>query len=325
MAKLPKDLQAALDAARALYETLREIYEIGSTSTSTVDRYKAEAGGMAWVMAKRGLPPAAIPPASWRGACKQFAENYHRWTKTLAAVLPQLPRDLAARRLMRCVGRTNCGTLLLEAREFASVAGRWAKRERTFVTERDGNVVADRWAKRDDIVFRRLTNFSIGSVEVGDNWEAFLAEEISRIPYREARWRQLWFGIEREFERARPESVRKPRVKRTAVAEDKGVKEAIIAALTKHHRYDNGSCGNQTPVGVTELARMLRPDSPKSMKTNVSRFFKKKFGGYRKYCAMCRRDKTELAAALKLLNGEYAPKNLYERNPPGERDGRSDD
>ncbi|MCX7428780.1 MAG: hypothetical protein NTW96_24530 [Planctomycetia bacterium] len=51
----------------------------------------------------------------------------------------------------------------------------------------------------------------------------------------------------------------------------------IVAALTVWHKYENGGCGNTTPIGVNELAR-LADVGPAS----VNRFFNKQFGGARR-------------------------------------------
>lgn len=79
----------------------------------------------------------------------------------------------------------------------------------------------------------------------------------------------------------------------------------LIAALTKHHRYSDGGCLNLEPVGNNELARM-----GEVAKRTASAFFSKEFQGHGKYRALCR-DAGSLAAALKLLNGEFAPHVLY--------------
>lgn len=86
----------------------------------------------------------------------------------------------------------------------------------------------------------------------------------------------------------------------------------IIAALTAHHQYDNGSCLNTEPIENNQLAR-----NAKVSKSRVSEFFKEKFEGHAKYKVICQ-DVTSLVAALKLLNDEFPPHLLFGRNPPGE-------
>jgi hypothetical protein len=86
----------------------------------------------------------------------------------------------------------------------------------------------------------------------------------------------------------------------------------LIAALTKHHDYAHGSCLNLEPVGNNELAQL----ADVSVST-ASEFFNKQFGGHTKYRALCQ-DVTLLVAALKLLNQEFTPQNLYGAKLPGE-------
>jgi hypothetical protein len=88
----------------------------------------------------------------------------------------------------------------------------------------------------------------------------------------------------------------------------------LIAALTQHHQYNEGGCLNQEPVGVNELAR-----AAEVAPSTASVFFDREFRGHDKYKALSR-DVSRLAAALKLLNGEYAPHDLYGRRPPSDDD-----
>jgi hypothetical protein len=78
----------------------------------------------------------------------------------------------------------------------------------------------------------------------------------------------------------------------------------LIAALTKHHQYADGSCLNLEPVGCNELAKAAGV-SP----STASAFFHDEFRGHKNYQALCR-DVGKLAAALKLLNDEFAPYHL---------------
>jgi len=88
----------------------------------------------------------------------------------------------------------------------------------------------------------------------------------------------------------------------------------LIAALTKHHQYADGGCLNLEPIGNNELAKAAGV-SP----STASAFFNNKFKGHTKYKALCR-DSGRLAAALKLLNNEFSPDDLYGRRPAGEDD-----
>lgn len=93
----------------------------------------------------------------------------------------------------------------------------------------------------------------------------------------------------------------------------------LIAALTLHHKYADGSCLNLAPVGNNELARQAKVEP-----STASDFFKKAFKGHTEYRALCR-DSSRLAAALKLLNGEFAPHDLYGRQPVDEDDRDNDE
>ncbi len=86
----------------------------------------------------------------------------------------------------------------------------------------------------------------------------------------------------------------------------------LIAALTKHHKYADGSSLNQTPVGNNELGRLAKVSV-----STASAFFNEQFGGHKKYQAICK-DATRLIAALKLLNREFSPHHLFGDNPPEE-------
>lgn len=79
----------------------------------------------------------------------------------------------------------------------------------------------------------------------------------------------------------------------------------IIAALTQHHGYDNGSCTNLEPVGVNKLAQEIGVS-----KSTVSTFFKEQFDGHNKYKVACRIAGT-LGNSLKMLNGELKPSVLF--------------
>jgi hypothetical protein len=75
----------------------------------------------------------------------------------------------------------------------------------------------------------------------------------------------------------------------------------LIAALTKHHRYADGSCLNTEPIGNNELAKAADVSA-----STASTFFNEEFGGHTKYKVLCR-DPRKLTAALKLLNDEFTP------------------
>jgi hypothetical protein len=88
----------------------------------------------------------------------------------------------------------------------------------------------------------------------------------------------------------------------------------LIATLTEHHQYADGSCLNQESVGNNEFAEAADVST-----STASKFFKENFGGYAKYRAVCR-DSGRLADYLKQLNGEFSPHELFGRRPPNEDD-----
>jgi hypothetical protein len=91
-------------------------------------------------------------------------------------------------------------------------------------------------------------------------------------------------------------------------------REKLIGALTKHHKYADGGSLNLEPIGNNELARtaVVSPST-------ASAFFNSEFEGHTKYKALCR-DAGRLAAALKVLNGEFSPHHLYGQRPADEDD-----
>ena len=105
-----------------------------------------------------------------------------------------------------------------------------------------------------------------------------------------------------------PSDITQTKRKRSTERGDGRVK--LIAALTKHHQYADGSCLNLESIGNNELAKAAGV-SP----STASAFFNDKFKGHRKYKAL-RRDNGRLAAALKLLNDEFAPHHLFGTPPP---------
>lgn len=92
----------------------------------------------------------------------------------------------------------------------------------------------------------------------------------------------------------------------------------LIAALTKHHNYADGSCLNWEPIGNNELARLAEVSE-----STASTFFKNQFGGHAKYRSACRIQEA-LIGSLKTLNQEFTPRNLVLGYLPGE-DQREDE
>ncbi len=94
---------------------------------------------------------------------------------------------------------------------------------------------------------------------------------------------------------------------------EKGEAETkLIAALTQHHKYSDGSCLNLNPIGNNQLAEMADVSN-----STASKFFKDRFDGHTKYRSACR-DMSKLVAALKLLNQEFSPHHLFGKSPPTE-------
>jgi hypothetical protein len=99
----------------------------------------------------------------------------------------------------------------------------------------------------------------------------------------------------------------------------------LIAALTLHHRYADGSCFNSEPIGNNELARRAEVST-----STAKGFFDEEFGGrerekgHAKYKIVCR-DVGRLVDSLKALNGEFSPHDLYGRRPPGEEEREEDE
>ena len=71
-----------------------------------------------------------------------------------------------------------------------------------------------------------------------------------------------------------------PRAKRSTERGEGRAK--LIAALTKHHKYADGSCLNLDPIGNNELARLAGVSE-----STASAFFNKEFDGHTKYRAVC--------------------------------------
>ena len=93
----------------------------------------------------------------------------------------------------------------------------------------------------------------------------------------------------------------------------------LTAALTKHHKYADGSSLNLEPIANNELARLAEVS-----RSTASAFFNDKFKSHLRYRAICR-DARNLADALKVLNDEFSPYELYGRRPADELDRDEDE
>ncbi|MCG2684252.1 MAG: hypothetical protein L6306_11645 [Planctomycetales bacterium] len=151
-----------------------------------------------------------------------------------------------------------------------------------------------------------------------------LVRKVEPIPVAAVQASEWAAGVLRE---AAGQAIVKPK-KSTVKGETRA---KIIAALTKHHDYQNGSCLNWKPIGVNELTRLAGAKSSSS----ASDFFnsqygegdgKKKKNGHLRYRRICCRNHSLLIETLRALNGETTSSHIagYGRNPPGEG-SREDD
>ena len=110
---------------------------------------------------------------------------------------------------------------------------------------------------------------------------------------------------------------RRTRSKQSTQNGDARVK--LIAALSRHHGYVGSSCTNKTAIGNNKLAEMARVS-----KSTASAFIAKQFGGRDKYQIACRQPGV-LIASLKLLNQDFAPKELLgDRSPDDVKEAKHD-
>lgn len=94
----------------------------------------------------------------------------------------------------------------------------------------------------------------------------------------------------------------KPKRPRTNANQPSGANLRLIAALTKHHGYENGSVVTYEPIGCNKLGSLAGVSGKAA-----SNFFKKHFKNHNAYRQLCSQ-RENLVSALKLLNGEYTPK-----------------
>jgi hypothetical protein len=128
---------------------------------------------------------------------------------------------------------------------------------------------------------------------------------------------QLLGGVAEEQVGAKPRRARTEPIQKRSTEPGEG-RAKLIATLTKHHAYADGSCLNQEYIGNNELARKAGVKA-----STASAFFKAEFGGHTKYRNVYCRDQRRLNAALRKLREEYTVDNLFGGTPPAERE-RSD-
>ncbi len=100
-------------------------------------------------------------------------------------------------------------------------------------------------------------------------------------------------------------------------------REKLIAALTKHHQYDDGGCLNFDAVGVRALSRLADVNEG-----SATRFFDDQFnagqtGGHARYKRACR-DKSTLIASLKTMRGEFRPGDFMDAASPEQWEAAND-
>ncbi len=81
--------------------------------------------------------------------------------------------------------------------------------------------------------------------------------------------------------------------------------DLILAGLCVWHKYDGTGILKDTPIGVRELAKKCNLPGH----SVVSKWFKAKFGGHKKYQTKCC-DSSLLLHSLKTMNGDYNPDAL---------------
>lgn len=137
--------------------------------------------------------------------------------------------------------------------------------------------------------------------------------DLSHIANAFVRWNEndhitarILAGTFGEWNRARAiDSEKAPGTKKPKRSTARGEgKVKLIAALTKHHQYADGSCLNLEPIGSNQLAQMAEVAD-----STASDFFRKQFGGHSSYRAQCH-EKSKIVGALKLLNQEFTPHGL---------------
>jgi hypothetical protein len=169
-------------------------------------------------------------------------------------------------------------------------------------------------AKADEVLRRELTAGTVEQIDalltpavwgVRDSWE-----QARRVADAEPKAQANTAAGQGEPAEATSDTSTPTKTKRSTERGEGRTK--LIAALTKHHQYADGGCLNVEPIGNNELARLAKVDQ-----ATASAFFKQEFKGHGNYKAACA-DAAQLTAALKLLNGEFAPHLLYGSKPADE-------
>jgi len=163
----------------------------------------------------------------------------------------------------------------------------------------------------------------------GSHAEAIIAVAESRFgasPIRLLHVRPLPFdrqaievGLRNEHEREASDNEEAKRKKKSKRSTESGeAREKLIAALTLHHKYENGSCLNWEPVGCNQLAELAKVSG-----STASEFFAKKFKGWGEYKRFCQNE-VKILGSLAQLNGEMTPAVLFNRLPDEHADAEPD-
>lgn len=162
------------------------------------------------------------------------------------------------------------------------------------------NIVRDCWALIDAVASDR-------------NWQRrFKERRIPRRGFSVAQALQELKRARRYFERRvaaanshdAPDGRRKAAKKSTTPGD---AQHKLATALIVHHRYENGGCGNWTPIGNNALAELAAVSQG-----SASRFFNQHWGddegkrGHSRYEAACRNK--GILAKLRELNGDSPPR-----------------
>jgi hypothetical protein len=253
-------------------------------------------------LARLGLDRAAL--------ARRYVARRHRWENGLSnrgLATPSTKRDRVLRQIQRAKERICAGGVVRE--RLSKVWGRAIRQLRRARHARPT------WRRDPNLLKRWNSDLRIRQRRPGWNkleqmpFTGYELEAAGQMPYR---WLRELAGEQRAAldgqERAEPQ--RPVKLKRSSAKGD--ARRKIIAALTKHHQYADGSCLNIEPIGVNELSRRLtRGKSSGVAVASVSRFFRDEFGGHSRYANWYCGDDPRLIAALKKLNDDYTVDLLF--------------
>jgi hypothetical protein len=193
--------------------------------------------------------------------------------------------------------------------------GEFERLSRIVLVEAEDLRLADRLPRRDDAP---ASPGSTGPDYLGQvNLPGYWLVNMEFLPRPGGSWRDAMLTLRALAEHK--ESGRQNKRTRTKRGGGSGsAAPKIVACLLEHHQYAKGSCLNQEPIGVNELA-----DKAEVAPSSVTYFFNKQYGGpdrergHAKYKVVCR-DTGRLGESLMVLAEDFCPFHLYGRNPPNE-------